>query len=360
MRKIYALFILSCTTAYSFAQCPTGDITFSTQAAIDAFRDSDCTEITGNVTIRGNDITNLEGLENIKSIGGFLNIRSNNGLLSLRGLENLRSIRGYLIIVYNNQLESLHGLENLISIRGDFYIGYHEQLASLSGLERLENIGGDFYIGYHEQLESLHGLGNITSIRGDLTIDSNSGLLSLSGLDQLESIEGALYITSNAELTDISGLASINPETITDLVILDNTNLTTCNIDAFCEYLAKDEENYPRMISGNAPGCEDEAAVKTVCEEVLGVGDVAMDDYEVKLVPNPVSSGGAVELHTDFPREELKDMKISIFSMSGQLVKEIKSNKEITPIEIGGMNPGVYILHVNTGKHTKSLKLLVK
>jgi len=486
MKKFYALFVLLCATVYGFAQCPTGDITFATQAAIDTFGDSGCTEITGNVWIEGGDITHLDGLKDIESIGGNLSIVFISKLKNLNGLDHLTSIGGYLRIGYNDQLKSLDGLEYLISIGGNLEIynnaeltdisglvnidpntitnlyiynntnlatcnidafceylateepiivitgnaegcnkkedimaacapvcpeditfttqaeidafgdsgcteitgninigkydtvsnitnlnglanltsigGYlkidsNPQLANLNGLNGLTNIGSHLHIGFNDQLESLDGLEHLTSIGGDLFISYNDQLENLDGLKNLTSVRAYLTIDSNPQLTDISGLANINPETIAGLVILNNTDLATCNIDAFCEYLATEEPII--VISGNAEGCN-EADIMAACKEALGVEDIAMDDYEVRLIPNPVSSGGTVELYVGFPREELKGMKISIYSMSGQLVKEIKSNKEITPIETGGMNPGVYILHVNTGKHTQSLKLLVK
>lgn len=68
------------------------------------------------------DITNLDGLNLITSIGGSLTI-FNNLLLSLTGLENLTSIGGSLYIGSNGSgngsyLTSLDGLDNLLSIGG--------------------------------------------------------------------------------------------------------------------------------------------------------------------------------------------------------------------------------------------------
>lgn len=55
------------------AQCPS-DINFSTQGQIDSFPINfpGCTAIPGEVTIRGNGITHLEGLNGLVSIGGDL------------------------------------------------------------------------------------------------------------------------------------------------------------------------------------------------------------------------------------------------------------------------------------------------
>lgn len=50
----------------------------------------------GSVTISGPGITNLDGLKNLKVIGGELQIAGNNLLESVKGLESLDSISGNL------------------------------------------------------------------------------------------------------------------------------------------------------------------------------------------------------------------------------------------------------------------------
>ncbi len=71
--------------------CLPEGITFTTQAQIDCFQVNypGCTEIEGNVTISGSDITNLNGLSVVTSIGGDLYIYYNDALTSLTGLNNI-------------------------------------------------------------------------------------------------------------------------------------------------------------------------------------------------------------------------------------------------------------------------------
>jgi len=63
----------------------------NSQAAIDNFQTTygPCTNITGNLIIQGNDIENLDGLQNITSIGGEVFITSNNLLTEFCGLQTL-------------------------------------------------------------------------------------------------------------------------------------------------------------------------------------------------------------------------------------------------------------------------------
>jgi hypothetical protein len=66
------LFYSFTATMLSAQNCSPADITLNSQAAIDDFQSTygTCTTITGNLTIEGNDIVNLDGLQNITSIGG--------------------------------------------------------------------------------------------------------------------------------------------------------------------------------------------------------------------------------------------------------------------------------------------------
>src|SRR5690606_1045431 len=79
-------------------QCPTGYLSFYSQADIDAFAINypNCTEISGGLYIFGNDITDLSPFSNLTSIGGYLGIYNNSNLTNLDGLSNLTSVGGYL------------------------------------------------------------------------------------------------------------------------------------------------------------------------------------------------------------------------------------------------------------------------
>ncbi len=106
--------------------CLPEGITFTTQEQIDNFQTNypGCTEIEGNVTINGDNITNLNGLSVLTSIGGdFLiggcaYLQCNPLLTSLTGLDNLTSIGSYLGIKNNYALTSICGLQGFHLHRG--------------------------------------------------------------------------------------------------------------------------------------------------------------------------------------------------------------------------------------------------
>ena len=136
------------------ATCLPQGITFSTQSQINNFQTNypNCTQILGFVKIMGSNITNLNGLSILASIGGTLSIESNDALTNLTGLTGLTSLGGSgLWIDSNPVLTSLTGLENLISVNGGTQGGYlsiHDNplLTDLAGLEGLTSIGKDLEI----------------------------------------------------------------------------------------------------------------------------------------------------------------------------------------------------------------------
>jgi len=191
MKKIILLLAaLSLVYVNAFSQgCLPEGITFTTQEQIDNFQTNypGCTEIEGNVTIQGSNITNLNGLSVLISIGGNLIIEGwpygNPQLTSLSGLQSLASIGGYLSIYQNNALTSLTGLENLTYIGGYLHIG------------GLTNNQGNL------SLTSLTGLESLTSIGGHLIISNNISLSTCNAdwlCDYLAAPTGGVIVSNNA------------------------------------------------------------------------------------------------------------------------------------------------------------------
>jgi len=223
---------------------PFGNYHLVSQSDIDNFENDypGCTEIEGNIEIKGADIINLEGLnsitniagnlsfywneiltelnglENLKSIGGNLELgRSfaltlfgvNPKLNSLSGLNNLSSIGGNLTLLINRSLTDLSGLEGLTTISGNLSMVGNSHLTNLSALSNMTTLGGDFKVEYHATLTSLTGMEWLTSVFGDVRIVGNDSLSNLTGLDNLAFIGGGLYIEAGSNMTSLSGLENL-------------------------------------------------------------------------------------------------------------------------------------------------------
>ena len=124
---------------------------------MDALGASGCGTISANLTIRDrSDITNLDGLANLTSVGGYLAIAFNKQLLTnLNGLANLTSVGGNLTIAANSALTNLDGLANLSSVGGWLSINRNDALTNCQGLAQVlgwpngppdDAVGGDIDI----------------------------------------------------------------------------------------------------------------------------------------------------------------------------------------------------------------------
>ena len=88
-----------------------GNIILSSQAEVDAF---DCNICKDDLTISGNDITDLSPLQSLQRVLGVLNIADNKRLKSLKGLENLEYF--YRLFINDNPLlTDVNSLENASS-----------------------------------------------------------------------------------------------------------------------------------------------------------------------------------------------------------------------------------------------------
>ncbi|MBC8489933.1 MAG: T9SS type A sorting domain-containing protein [Bacteroidetes bacterium] len=284
------------------------------------------TSIGGTLDIQGsNSLTNLVGLESLTSIGSHLHFFLNQNLVSLSGLENLTSIGGSLSLFHNSALASLTALENLTLIGGNITIYSNDALTNLSGLENISSLGGGLYIYNNDYLNSLTGLDNLTSVSGGVAIISGFFLNSLIGLDNLTfiggdleifttslsslaelenltSIEGGITIHGNYSLTSLSGLDNINFESIDFLEIYNNSNLSFCEIESVCGYLAN--PGGPVTIYNNATGCNSPPEIASNCGIVLSclpfgnyyfTKQIDIDSFQVNY-PNCTNLEGIVEI----------------------------------------------------------------
>jgi len=275
---------------------PFGNYYFHTQSQIDNFATNypDCTILEGHVLIMGESITNLNGLDNVTSIGGY----------------NVTSIGGYLTIHGTDSLTNLIGLDNLTSIGGGLTIGSYSM-----------------YGGNNPVLTSLSGIDNLTSIGGPLSISSNHALTNLTGLDNVTSIGADLRIYENDSLISLTGLENIDATTIDELIIYDNSSLSTCEVQSICDYLSGQGDTI--FINSNATGCNSQAEVEGACWTSVEEINTA-ENYSI--YPNPV-----IDIAT-FSSEEITSFEL--YDLMGVLISNRKSNK----VDVLNLNPGVYFV----------------
>jgi hypothetical protein len=217
---LFALLFVFLTSGFSQGCLPEG-IHFSSQDQIDNFQTNypGCTIIEGDVTIYGENIKDLSGLNVLETIGGELFISECDSLISLNGLNNITTIGGTVFISFNRRFKDLTGLENLTSINGEIWIQNHDSLQSLNGLERLI------------------------------------------------AINGRLLIGGNTMLTNLEGISNIDPNSITKLLISSNNSLSDCSSQSICDFVNNPSGSID--IFDNSPGCNYPYEIASKCGFVM-------------------------------------------------------------------------------------------
>ena len=286
---------VSIVETFCSVDCSNENITLTTQAEVDAFPDNylGC-NVFAQLSINGLDITDLTPLSQINSVEGFS--IQNTGLTSLSGLQNVNVAVGPLgtlsfsindnpnlisiqalgniadnfavdmmNIVNNPLLETLEGLE-WINEGLELFIINNDSLTNLSGVGSIESLEV-LIVRDCENFTNFEGLSENLTIFSDLLIDNNDSLVQLIGLEDID-ISGIIDIRNNDNLLNINlnglgastgefsslflennlilnDISQIDPIAIssefTELSIINNPNLSTCNTAFICSLL---EENY--------------------------------------------------------------------------------------------------------------------
>jgi len=204
--KIMIISILLFSTKFNIAQVIEGNVNLASQTDVNAFIGS---SITGNLEIRGADITDLATLYSLNSVGGDLRINYNYVLTNLDGLDNITSVGGNLAIWNNADLTNLDGLSNITFVEGALEIDYNYAITNLDGLGNTNSVGWDLHIVNNYALTNLVGLSNITSVGGNLYIAGNDIITNLGGLSNITFVGRRLQIDFNDALTNLDGLSNI-------------------------------------------------------------------------------------------------------------------------------------------------------
>ncbi|HHS95786.1 MAG TPA: T9SS type A sorting domain-containing protein, partial [Phaeodactylibacter sp.] len=325
--------VLSCGT---LVDCYSKGITFSSQEEIDLFgllSYEDCFEMSNDVIISeaepGN-ITNLNGLIEIKNIQGKLKIESNESLPNLAGLDSLSFVGDNFEIINNNSLFSLSGLGNTHTISGKLKIENNDNLQNLTGLD------------------SLH------YIQGNLLIKNNQSLASIENLQNLDSIAGYLVVAYNPTLTSLHGLQNIAPQSIQsqipvnpDIAIYQNPELSTCHVTSICEAIALPQTT--TNIHSNAPGCASLYEVEVACPNIVIISTDTPKKQSLHVYPNPV--------HHTLTIQSSATQSIQLYNAYGIFIKTINLSEGQNTVDLSHLPQGLYLLTIQDGTSIKILKM---
>ena len=175
----------------------------------------------GDLKIRGNDITSLESLRQLRTIRGNLLISDVDDLESLEGLNNLRHVEG-IELFHNDILSNIDALggvnsTNLLKLKT------LPALASLDGLQTL-NVDGSILISFLPQLTEIGD--NITfdgAIAYNIYIANNDNLVNVDFISEITETTW-MWISNNPKLELNDRFSNLERA---DIIHLENNELLT-------------------------------------------------------------------------------------------------------------------------------------
>ena len=203
----------------------------NSQEVIDNFQANygPCDEIPLNLTVEGEDITNLDGLAGIRIVNGWFFISGNPMLSDVSGLSDLELVTANVSIDLNPALSSLHGLHNLERIEGSFGVFDMESIDNLDDFSSLAEVSGRLTISGNAVLTSISGLGGIETA-SRVIINDNPLLQSLEGVGQFNYLQFGLEIRNNDSLTNLDALSGLEKLDASIMIICGNDYCTSLAI----------------------------------------------------------------------------------------------------------------------------------
>jgi hypothetical protein len=188
--------------------CPNFSLTFNRQSALDSFpiRFPECRETRFQVTVTGDDITDLTPLCRVKRFNSNLDIINNTSLQALPIFDSTEFI--YSLEINNcSKIKNLKGLERVSGI-DILRILNNKSFDSFDGLSGLSKIPQILFIANNERLEIIDNLPKSDTIR-DFTIRQNKALTEVRCWDSLKVVMGIIIIDDNVRLKSIDQLNSL-------------------------------------------------------------------------------------------------------------------------------------------------------
>jgi hypothetical protein len=326
MKKIIFLFF-ACFILVQLAnsqKCLPEGIWFQRQSQLDSFKINypTCNHILGNVIISGIDIDDLSGLNNIETIDSVFVVDGNPLLQNLSGMEKLKSIGSDMDISNNSLLEDIKSLSSLTTIYGDVSIEFNPKLKSLEGLENLNSIGLDLDIVENNSLTSMKGLDSLSEIGSVFTIEANAKLMSLEGIKNLDYIQA--------------------------LIIVDNSQLTTCAVAPICDFLNGAFPQY--QIHGNNIGCNGGAEIKAKC-----ASSISDDTKNLENVIIYFDNGSKNLIINSYDKSF---DRISVYNSFGQIIFNDFYSQN-SRINLSEYQEGLYIVEISDGDKTAFRKFIL-
>ena len=243
-----------------------GSVVLATQAEVDNFAETGINKIDGNLTIGtadGEEITNLEGLANLKQISNTLIINPSYKGADLSGLDNLEYIGSFKLgsitsTSKNTTLKTVN-LLSLLEVVGDFVI--NSSVVEKVSIPNVSSIGGEMYIASDALLDldanAVSSIGSSLIVKGSVTQNGTAitEAIVFASLKQVGNDLAFQYfpklqgiylpvlenVAGSASFTNLALIGSI---AMTELHSIDDLTIEGCNSLSTIEL--------PNLVSGGA------------------------------------------------------------------------------------------------------------
>lgn len=228
MKKVLLFCFL--VSALLHGQCPSGNVTFNTQADVDQFIEDypNCDTITGNLLITGT-VNNLTALDYLQSIEGEFIILDTQ-LTTISNFNSLSEISSNIQISNNALLTEIIGFNALIDLGLWIMIENNPSLDTINGFNTITDIFGNFLINHNSSLQTISGFNGLVVVHGILGINENPLIAEIPSFNNLNNIGWSFQISSTA-LTEISGFSNLTSigsvDPTSKFVVLNNPNLVS-------------------------------------------------------------------------------------------------------------------------------------
>ncbi|WP_165370488.1 T9SS type A sorting domain-containing protein [Hymenobacter persicinus] len=220
-----------CTTALSLTIYGGSNASTDPDKIVDLTPLSGITAVLGGVYVSVSDLTSLQGLANIRTIGGNFSISSatTNPNLGINSFQSLESVGGDLAILDCPRLTAIAGFPLLRSAR-TVTITRNPLLGGINGFNALQSTSL-FFISQCAALRSINGFANLSTLVGpnsrepsQFSISNNPALEEIIGFGSLSSVD-YFSITFNNTLQRLA--AFNNLRNVTSMIVQDCNRLTT-------------------------------------------------------------------------------------------------------------------------------------
>ena len=195
--RAYLTALIAPLALLAHGQCPSGNVTISSQADANAFAANygTCDTLPGDLIIGPGDISDYFAFSGVRMIQGDLRMQAIYPIpLDMVGFTQLAHIGGDIFI--NSTLtETFTGLSALQRIDGDLHVQF-ASMQNFTGLSALSVIGGDLYVSNASNMTSMNGLVVLDTIHGSIFMEGivSPGFSLIQLPPQLEHVGGDILV----------------------------------------------------------------------------------------------------------------------------------------------------------------------